>query len=78
MDNNAFTATWNMIYRHSFIGVKEGYSMHVEISTIPPYWVIVKDGIVVDECYNHPITKCELSARVQAERCLNEILKQNK
>jgi hypothetical protein len=78
MANNLFAAKWKMIWRHSFIAVKEGYSMQVHTNTIPPTWLIAKDGAIIDVCYNHPMTKCELSARVQVERVLNEILKKNK
>lgn len=77
-NNNPFTAKWKMIFSQTFIATKEGYSMQVHTNTKPPSWAIVKDGVMVDICYNHPMTKCELSARVQAERVLNEILNKQK
>lgn len=66
-----------MKHRRSFVAEKEGYAMHVELNGGHPYWVIIKDKTIIDECYHHPPTKCELSARVQAERVLNKILNTN-
>lgn len=79
MENNPFTAKWKMNNPRWFTAEKEGYIMQVNITVIgAPTWYIYKNGIAVDGCYCHAPTKCELSARVQAERVLNEILKQNK
>jgi hypothetical protein len=74
MENSPFTAKWTMINTKSFIAEKEGYTMMVRLTGCFPYWSIIKDGVIVDECYYHKMQKCELSTRIQAERCLNKIL----
>ncbi len=78
MPDSQFAAKWKMINSKNFTAEKEGYAMVVKTNGCFPYWAILKDGVIADECYYHKMTKCELSARVQAERVLNEILKQNK
>jgi hypothetical protein len=79
MPDNQFTAKWKMDNPQLFTAEKEGYIMYVHLTVRgAPTWYIYKDGEVVDGCYFYTPTKCELSARVQAERVLNKILKQNK
>lgn len=63
-----------MINSKSFIGEKDGYLITIEVSGFSPYWDITKNGIVIDKCFYHKPTKCELSAKVQSERVLNKIL----
>lgn len=68
---------WKMIDRNRFTGEKNGY--HITINTahsIAPYWAILKDGVIIDEAYRHSPTKCDLTAKVQAERVLNKIFEQ--
>jgi hypothetical protein len=59
-----------------YTAIKEGYTMAVQTGTVYPLWAIEKDGVIIDHAMNHSPTKCELSAKIQAERVLNEILKQ--
>lgn len=74
MNNNPFTAKWVMKNSKLFTAEKEGYTMVVKLGGWYPVWDIIKDGNVVDASFYHTPTKCELSARVQAERFLNKIL----
>lgn len=76
MEESSFTAKWKMLTPKSFIAEKEGYMMTVKMGGWYPYWAIIKNGIVVDESFYHTPAKCELSARVQAERFLNKLLNQ--
>lgn len=75
MDNNTLTIKWKMKNSRWFVGEKGGYAVHVNITKgAAPTWFILKDGMTIDECYCHPPTKCELSAKIQAEKTLNAIL----
>lgn len=67
---------WKMLQgRKTFTAEYEGYFLTVTIGTaLAPRWSIVKDRVIVDECFYHSPTKDELSARVQAERCLYKII----
>src|SRR5688572_3399928 len=67
--------TWKMTDDNIFHAEKEGYEIVVRPKAwIAPYWAIIKDGIVIDECYHHSPTKDELTAKVQAERVLDKLL----
>ena len=76
MSNGQFTAKWNMINPGHFTSEKEGYVMDVYTDRAFPAWVIKKDEVVIDHYMRHSLAKCELSARVQAERVLNKLLNQ--
>lgn len=66
---------WQMLDSKNFTCNKEGYEVRVKLITDhAPRWAILKDGVVVDVCFNHSPTDSELSAKVQAERALNKIL----
>lgn len=64
---------WIMNNPKSFTAEKDGYIIQVNVAK-PPRWHILKDNIIIDECYHYSPTKCELSARVQAEKALKIIL----
>lgn len=71
------TVRWTMINNIMFFGEREGYEITIKSKAAfgSPYWSILKDGILIDECFNHRPTKCELTAKAQSERVLNNILK---
>ena len=73
------SAKWKMIDSKNFTAEKEGYTMVVRLNGLFPYWAILKDGVIVDECYYHKMTEGELATRIKAERVLNKMLtNQNK
>lgn len=74
MPDNQFIAKWIMKNSKLFTAEKEGYTLVVRLGGWYPVWDIIKEGVVVDASFYHTPTKCELSARIQAERCLNKIL----
>lgn len=61
---------WQMINKHEWIFEKDGYVIQVK----PPKWWVIKDGNVIDIYYRYSPTNGELSARIQAEKCLDKIL----
>lgn len=68
---------WKMVDKfRTFTAESNGYHLSVVLGGVKglPYWDISKDGDIIDACYYHSPTKCELTAKVQAERCLNKIL----
>lgn len=70
---------WKMLNSKTFEGEKDGYVISVVLGAAlgSPYWAILKDGVIIDECFYHSPTKCELSARIQAEKCLDKLIEQN-
>lgn len=66
---------WNMNGK-VFTAENEGYRVTIILGDALgcPYWEIVKDGAIIDTCYQHSPTKCDLTAKVQVERELNKIL----
>jgi hypothetical protein len=67
---------WELLNNKTLIGKSGEYQINVELGAAfgSPYWSIIKDGVILDECYFHQPTKCELSARVQAEKALKKLI----
>ncbi len=64
---------WKMNNPKWFTAEQDGYTIQVSLSGFAPTWYILKDGKEVDSCFYYTPTKCELSARVQAERAFNKL-----
>lgn len=69
---------WVMHNRKHFYAEKDGYHVNVTLGGFLPMWSIVKDGVEVDMAMYHSPTKDELTAKVQAERCLQKIITSDK
>jgi hypothetical protein len=70
---------WNMIDSKHFTAEHDGYLIDVRTGGgIGGYssWSIVKDGQMVDDYLRHHGVKGELAAKAEAERSLNQLLKQ--
>lgn len=69
---------WNMNGK-IFTGENNGYKATIILGAALgcPYWEIVKNGSVIDTCYRHSPTTDELSAKVQIERIIDNLLKHN-
>lgn len=67
---------WNMKGK-IFTSEKDGYKATIIMGAALgcPYWEITKEGSIIDLCFQHSPTKCELSAKVQVERVISELLK---
>lgn len=64
---------WKMIDLKNFVAFYNDYTITIKMRWLP-LWFIAKDGKIIDECYRHAPTKCELSCKVQAEKALKIIL----
>lgn len=65
---------WKMIDYVTFAGVENGIEATVRVGGALgcPYWCIMKDGVIVEDCYSHsPISSSsspELAAKAKVER----------
>ena len=64
---------WQMLSYSHFKKERDGYVIDV-YSGKPSTWFICKDGVQVDCCYYHNPTNDEGSAKVQSEKCLDNLL----
>lgn len=63
---------WHIKNHTSFYAEHEGYVIYVTYGNWW-FWEIMKSGNIVETAYRHPPTYDELSAKIQAEKCLNKI-----
>ncbi len=69
------SAKWKMINTKQFTGEYHGYEIVLKVTKFAPIWHIYKDGVNVDSCFYHSPTKCELTAKVQCERVIDNLIK---
>lgn len=59
-----------------FTGEREGYKATIILGAAfgCPFWEITVSGFVIDSCYQHYPTKCELTAKIKVERVIDNLL----
>jgi hypothetical protein len=66
---------WKMLDSKTFVAEQDGYILKVVLGAAlgSPFWEITKNNARVDCCFYHKPTNSELSARIQAEKCFQNL-----